>query len=371
MKKGVALLVVYFVLANACFSANPPKQSLLVVQLDPESSENYLQHLVRYHFLDGKYVSKDTILSVPSMRKDVKGAYVRFDIGTNRVYRNRYVVTGIGNIIDVEKKKLLLDQKDQFIKFSGDSLVFYTNDIFKGKYYSVFDLKTEKYTKVESLTYKAIVGGNIEADCSEKPYKIWLYDITDKRELLVEDAGDVEVKGPKQNYVPYFWLSKTSFLYAKTSTQSGKTAIYKVSTDKTQELIGQVEALQYFGNVGFYTDEEGGIVFSSAKAKYKVDLDKKSVTKLSFIPVGNKFYAELDENPVQGRRIKDGDAEIGKYFLSIANVKTTEKMLALSYEMAVGDERYPQGIMLWNRDSKAWEKLDVPDIGSVIGWIQK
>lgn len=369
MKKGIFLILLFFALITSFYSASPQASYLLVVQLDPKSSVNHLQHLIRYQFVDGKNTSKDTVLSVPLTRKDVKGDYVRFDTGKNRIYRNRYVVTGIGNIIDIKNKKLLLDQRDQFIKFSGDSVIFYTNDIFKGKYYSVYDLKKEKYTQVENPSFKAILGGNAEPDLSEKPFKIWLYDITDNRELLVEDAGDVEVKGKNQNSLPIFWISETSFLYAKTSLQGTKTAICKVNTNKTRELIGEIEKLQDFAGLGFYKDDDGSIIFFSPKAKYKIDVGKKNISKLSFISVGNKFYAELNENPQYGRKIKDDETDIGSYFCNYNNIKSTDKMLALSYEMAVMDERYPQGIMLWNRDTKEWKKFDIPDVSSVIGWI--
>ena len=369
-RKKIFLLTAFLLTALSFFTATPPiKNSLLVVQLDPKSSVNHLQHLVSYQFEDGKNISRDTILSVAISRKDVKGDYVRFDIGKNKIYRNRYIVTGIGNIIDIKNKKLLLDQKDQFVKFSGDSIIFYTNDIFKGKYYSVYDLKKEKYSQIENAAYKAIVGGSAEVDYSAKPFKMWMYDINDKRELLVEDAGDIEVKGKNQNSVPLFWISETGLLYAKTSTGGSKTRIFKVNTDKTKELIGEIDQLQYFGNLGFYKYDEDNIIFSSPKVKYKIDVAKKLVTKLSFISVGNKFYAELDEDPHYGRKIKNNDAEIGKYFCNISNIKSNEKMVALSYEMAVMDERYPQGIMLWDRDTKAWKSLDAPDVSSVIGWI--
>jgi hypothetical protein len=368
MKRAALLLICFFVF-DLCFSLGPEKVSLVVVQMDPKSSVNHLQHLVSYQFVDGKNVSKDTLLSIPTTRKDVKGSYVRFDIGVNRIYRDRYIVTGIGNIIDIKNKKLLLDQKDQFVRFSGDSVIFYTNDIFKGKYYSVYDLKKETYTKIESLVYKAILGGSIEVDYSAKPYKIWLYDINDKRELLVEDAGDVDVKGKNQNLVPYFWISENSFIYAKTSASSG-TSIYKISTDKKEELIGKLEPVQDFANAGFYIDEEGTICFVSPKARYKVDITKKAISKIAFIPAGNKFYVELDENPQLGRRIKDNDREVGKYYCNYSNVKTTDKLLALSYEMAVFNERFPQGVMLWNRDLNTWKKLDIPDVSSIIGWIK-
>ena len=136
--------------------------SLLIAEFDANASSNKLQHLVKYIFAEGNFVTKEKILSVPMQQEGVKGSFVRFDLGENKIYRNRYVVTGIGNIIDIKNKKLLLTEKHQFVQFKGDSVVFYTNDIFKGKYYSVYNLKTEMYSRVNDLLYNPILGKDIE-----------------------------------------------------------------------------------------------------------------------------------------------------------------------------------------------------------------
>ena len=94
--------------------------SLLIAEFDANASSNKLQHLVKYIFAEGNFVTKEKILSVPMQQEGVKGSFVRFDLGENKIYRNRYVVTGIGNIIDIKNKKLLLTEKHQFVQFKGD-----------------------------------------------------------------------------------------------------------------------------------------------------------------------------------------------------------------------------------------------------------
>src|SRR5687768_4497957 len=113
------------------------KYALLIAVHDAQASSTKTQHLYAYHFAAGAYVNNEKVVSVKIQKEGEKGpvSYVRFDLGTNQLYRNRYVVTGIWNIVDVKNKKVLLDEKDPFVKFSGDSVVYYINDIFRGKFY--------------------------------------------------------------------------------------------------------------------------------------------------------------------------------------------------------------------------------------------
>ena len=130
-------------IAWAAFVPPPAEKrlGLLIAEYDAQAAQNHQQHLWRFNFNDAAAPAKEKLLTVQGQKTSASGSdktsYIRMDIGTNTVYRNRWVITGIGNVIDLQEKKVALDTKDRFIKASGDSLVFFTNDIFKGKYYSV------------------------------------------------------------------------------------------------------------------------------------------------------------------------------------------------------------------------------------------
>jgi hypothetical protein len=144
-------IIAVLVLSLAMFSFGQKKTSLIVAEYDVNAASNHLQHVVKYTFMDGKMTSRDVVISVPTQKNGVKGNYVRFDLGKNILYRNRYLISCIGNVIDLNTKKLLVEERGDFVKCSGDSIIFHTNDIFKGKYYSVLDLRTEKFGKVEDV----------------------------------------------------------------------------------------------------------------------------------------------------------------------------------------------------------------------------
>ena len=124
MKK--LLFIIGLLSTSIGLGQTPGNTGLLVAEYQKsyKGIGNYT-HLVRYNFVDGAFFSKDTILSAPTSKEGRRGSYVRYDLGNNFIYQNRYVISGIGNIIDVQTKSLLLGESDNFIETKGDSIIYY------------------------------------------------------------------------------------------------------------------------------------------------------------------------------------------------------------------------------------------------------
>jgi len=346
-----------------------------VAEYDDNAAINHLQYLNNYVFLDGVMVSKETILSVPTEKIGVKGNYVRFDIGKNKIYRNRYVVTGIGNIIDFRNKKLLLTEKDEFVAFQGDSIVFHTDDIFKGNYFSVFNLKTEKYQKVENANFNPIPRPDVEVDETTKPFSINMYRVNGKKEVLVKDAGYGEsqplIGEDVKRKFPIFWLNNTSFLYVNFNKNQQIASIYKVNTDNTSEKIADIEEIPASAENTFFEFGEGGaVIYSCGKGRFQIDLVKKKADKILFETIGNNFFVESEENPKYGRMIKFDTKEIGKKWCRFDNAKTINGFAAFQNDMVIGTERYPQGVVVWNTITNKWTTLEISSLAEIIGWVE-
>lgn len=350
--------------------------SLLVAEYDDNAASNNMQHLVNYHFLDGAMVSKETVISLPTKKAGVTGNYVRFDLGINRIYRNRYVVTGIGNVIDIKTKKLLVFERGDFVAFRGDSIVFRTNDIFKGKYFSVLDLRTEKFGKVDNPNYNPIQRPDIEVDETTKPFSISAYYVTGKQDILVKDAGYGEAQpllgDDVKRKFPIFWLGNNSFLYANFSKNQQSAIIYKVSINHEIEKLGEITEIPATAQSAFFEfSSDGGIVYSCGKGRFSVDLKKKTVTKLLFQPIGNSFFIESDENPKYGRTIMYEIDVAGKKWCRLDNAKTTSGYAAVQAEIVMGEDRYPQGVAIWNTSTKKWTTLDITNLSDIVGWVEE
>jgi hypothetical protein len=376
MRKGQYSLVLLMLFTLSLFSFAQKKTSLIIAEYDENAASNHMQHLVKYTFDQGAMISKETLISVPTQKDGVKGNYVRFDIGKNQVYRDRYVITGIGNVIDLRTRKLLVAERGELIRCSGDSIIFFTNDIFKGKYFSVLDLKTEKFQKVENANFNPLPRPDVEVDETSAPFSITAYYISGKKDLLVKDAGYGEaqplVGDDVKRKFPIFWIDNRSFLYAQFSKDQHSAQIFKVGLDKSNELIGQISEIPATAaNTYFERSPDGSVIYSCGKGRFLIDLQKKKVEKLMFENLGNNFFLESDENPKYGRVIRYETVEAGKKWCLLDNAKTTNGYAAFQNDMVVGTERYPQGVAVWNNLTKKWTSLDVTSLANIIGWVEE
>lgn len=368
--------LIFILFLFVAFQLPQNRLSLLIAEYDDNAAVNHLQHLVNYVFVDGAMVTKETIVSLPTQKAGIKGNYVRFDLGKNRIYRNRYVITGIGNVIDIKTKKLLVEERGDFVAFSGDSIIFHTNDIFKGKYYSVLNLKTEKFGKVENANYNPLPRPDVEVDETTKPFGISAYYVNGKQEILVKDAGYGEAQpllgDDVKRTFQIFWLDNTSFLYANFSKNQQTATIYKVHLNKTIEKMAEITEIPATAqNAAFEFSSSGNVIYSCGKGRLEIDMKKKIATKLLFESIGNDFFVEADENPKYGRSIKYETLEAGKKWCRLDNAKTTEGYAAFQNDIVMGPDRYPQGVVVWNTITKKWTTLDVTSLSDIIGWVEE
>jgi hypothetical protein len=364
------------VFITSSFTPDQKKVSLLIAEFDGNASVNHLQHLVKYVYVDGIINSREVITSLPTQKKDAKDDYVRFDIGKNRIYRNRYVISGIGNVIDIKTRKLLVEERGDFVAFNGDSIIFHTNDIFKGKYYSILNLKTEKYEKVENPNYNPLPRPDVEVDETVKPFNITAYYINGKKDVLVKDAGYGEAQpligDDVKRKFQIFWLDNSSFLYANFTKNQQSVTIYKVNLNKMVEKIATIDAVPATAeNAHFEFAEDKSIIFSCGKGRFIIDLKKKQAIKLEYEAIGNNFFIQADENPQYGRIIKYGETEIGKKWARIDNNKTTEGYTAFQIDLVISKEHFPQGVAVWNATAKKWNTLDISFLADIIGWVEE
>lgn len=368
--------LIFILFLFVAFQLPQNRLSLLIAEYDDNAAVNHLQHLVNYVFVDGAMVTRETIVSLPTQKAGIKGNYVRFDLGKNRIYRNRYVITGIGNVIDIKTKKLLVEERGDFVAFSGDSIIFHTNDIFKGKYYSVLNLKTEKFGKVENANYNPLPRPDVEVDETTKPFGISAYYVNGKQEILVKDAGYGEAQpllgDDVKRTFQIFWLDNTSFLYANFSKNQQTATIYKVHLNKTIEKMAEITEIPATAqNAAFEFSSSGNVIYSCGKGRLEIDMKKKIATKLLFESIGNDFFVEADENPKYGRSIKYETLEAGKKWCRLDNAKTTEGFAAFQNDIVMGPDRYPQGVVVWNTITKKWTTLDVTSLSDIIGWVEE
>lgn len=352
------------------------KTSLVIAVYDQQAAQNHIVHLFKVPYTNGVAGPQEKLMDIVTQQAGDKVPRVRFDLGPNQVYRGRWVITAYGNVVDLVQKKLLVDQHDQFVKSSGDSLIFYTNDIFKGKYYSWLDLQTGNYQKISKPSFSAKTGRDVEADCSSRNYKIWLFPPSAPKVELVRDAGygeDISLIPNARQQCPIFWIDNDEFVYPNYSAEKNYVAIYKVNAvSKEQEKVGEIDLLPENHKLSrFYRAPDGTIVYECARGHFGIDLKKKEAVELKDIPLGFGFTIASDETPGKGRKVKANGQEIGMYYCDPFTASVADGFIAFPYEIALGEEHYLQGAAAWSSVSGKWKTVGDSDLAAVVGWMEE
>lgn len=354
--------------------------SLLVAEYQKESPDGRLQHLVSYNFKNGKLLSKDTIFSTPTFKNGKR--LVSYDFGDNVIYKNRYVISGLGNVIDVKNRVLLEDTGDDFIDAIGDSLIFYRNNHNTGTGYLLADLKKWEYRFIQdnSFSVKGLHSPNhqlgLQIDYSELSYKIALYDKDNNKKIIVNDCGYgtlMSIKSSSMSDVPVYWIDNQNFLYALRGLNSGrKVLIYKTNIEKkSSEVVAEIDSVPpAVSNSFFSKDSEENIIFHCSKGEFAIDLMKNKAILSRMNTIGDDFSISWNRYKEFGHIIEFQNKEIGRVWCLYYTAKTTKGFLAVEYGDVNSNLGYPKGVKVWNNITKDWTDIEVNWLFDLIGWIE-
>jgi hypothetical protein len=126
------------------------RAALLAVECEAVAGLCSKESLVRFRFENGVLVGKDLILTTDTSR-------VRYDLGENHIYRNRYVITNWGDIVDIQNKKLLHKGDGKYVAAEGDRIINYVSRTgSEGHFY--YDLASKRYQRLHGPTKWALPG---------------------------------------------------------------------------------------------------------------------------------------------------------------------------------------------------------------------
>lgn len=366
------LLYILFLLAPFCMFPQSASESLIVVHYDPAKKAELNQFIYRYNYVNNVYAGREKIMEVTG-RKNEKD-YIRADKGDNVLYKDRYLITGMGNILDLKEKKVLHDGSARLVRCSNDSIIFFTNDIFKGKFYSYFDLKANSYAEIKSLTFKPIVGQDVEFDRAKSPYKLYYYPQNKPKVLLMEDAGHggVSATNSKMYDIPIYWIDNDNFLFPNIRITDLEGSIIKYTlSSKTAKPIGVFNSTAKVPpTYKIVRGPSGSFVEFYFKDKlFLINPVKETMLQSFYKEIDANFSIEVEEKSV-GRGIWYKGKEIGKDHFDLKNIKTSANYAAIVKEIIMGDESYQQGMSVYNVYKGKWEAIDGEEVACLVGWIK-
>lgn len=364
------LIYIFFFFALSIQAQSNSEEFLIVVHPEGEPGPEMKQSIYSYKFINNVYAGREKLLTVNG-KKDGKD-YIRLDGGDNTIYKDRYLITGIGNIIDLKEKKVLHDGSAKLVYCSNDSIVFYTDDIFKGKFFSYFDLKTNTYSEIKKLTFKPIPGQDVEFDRTKSPYKLLYYPANKQKIVLMEDAGHGGVSTThKLGGIPIYWLDNDNFIFPniKVSNLEGVLVKYNLQT-RTGKEIGTFNSSSALSSNFKLTKTKNSLVEFYFKDKlYLINPAKETMLPTNYKECDGGFSIEVAAKPT-GRGVWFKGKEIGRNHFETRNFKSSSNYAAIVKELVMGDESYQQGIGVYNTTNNKWENVDAEDVLSLVGWIK-
>ena len=378
-----------------CLCVGQTKHQKLIVaefRIDTPRIGNFT-YLVSYNYQNGILKSKDTILGAETFKKNNDSSfrrYVRFEFGGNFIYDKRYVISGTGNVIDIKEKKLVIEEGDDFISATGDTIIFHRANIFTGTGYLLLNLRNGKYgfinhdelNKDRQQRSSPDKNYHLSIDQSKIPYKIKLHFPSEKNKVIVFDAGNGPniTSGSQFPTIETNWITNHRFLYAvhkiqkldssriDTTSQFNSKYLSKVTirefdiTTMTDKIFAELENVkQGDANGKFFKDKIGQTIYrTSGWDYYLVDTLKNALIDYTFYELGNNFSIA---------NTASSDGNIIRYFQdTIGRMSPSRKVVGNGI---IAAEKGENEIKVWSDKTKVWSTIQIPWISSVVGWIDE
>lgn len=365
MRRSIAALL-GLLIAFLTVGAQPTglrKTFLLVKNCKVGESLCNTQELVSYGFENGELVSKKVILSTEE---------VRFDLGSNLVLQNRYVITNWADVIDVANSKLLHKSDGEFVGVEGNRIFIKVNRADQHGVF-VFDLGTNKYSRLPSPNVWELEG--IVSPDHTKAARFELVRERDKspgRVIVVEQVGKKPIslkadlgaecgKGCDDRFhVPFIWIFDDRIL-----TQRSNGNLIALGMDGRVDSLFKLKCDQpYDYYPRFYSIDGRRIAYACGKSKYWLDLDAKTFSQRRF---DSGYGFEHVSAEWFWKELYFEDSKIGRVWGSPPH--TTNDFVALEYAEEGVNLGSPKGVKVWNRIKNDWITIEIPWSASIIGWI--
>ena len=355
---------------------------------DSNTYQDRTQDLLKYDFENGELVSTETIVSNP-------GGQLRFNCEESRVYRNRYVITDFGDIVDITTRQFIHrggsgSGYTRLLDVVGDYVYIHKPQTDEYYYFNLANLETREMEDPGSWSLPGLLSpdGSMSVTSSERNEgQIWLHYLNGETELLGEGFY-VEYSPLSSSLagVPLLWLDNERVL-----TQRSNGVIVIVTVDGSEVSVVNIDLSDFdFApsgskgalRVSLYRNHNTEIIYNISllgpEAKFRenrfvIDVETKSYSKYydpEWIALGHEFeYSTKDDHTLL--RYKGNDIGQEQYFIA-RHARTTEGHLAtISRETP----EYPTSIKAWSSATGKWTTMDFEfpiwiTYSAVIGWIE-
>lgn len=353
-------------------TAEPPsKVSLLVVEGLPGNRLADPQILVRYRFEKGIRVAREEILKTPN-------SLVRYDLGNNMTYLDRYAITRWGDIIDIKDLKLLHEGNSERIGCDGNRVILRRQTGENPGLYS-YDLSQKKiekllpsdkwnlvYPEAHTLLAKHLLSpdGMKSVSLGKNGTTITLHRLNQETKTLAGGMrSGVSTMSSSDACTPMVWLDDETILTQKTN---GK--LVAVNLEGTVSPLMDLPCKDLpLSPPKLYKDAGDRIIYVCVKS-YVIDVKNRKYWQQESYKFGHDFEMEKSQLPQAASSIRYRGEEIGRHQVNPESAKTISGHFAAFHAPTGKNPGEAAGVKVWSSLNGEWTTLKL-DWAEIIGWI--
>jgi len=191
--------------------------------------------------------------------------------------------------------------------------------------------------------------------------------------VIVKDCGNGTLTSTNSSFAPrvqMFWLDDTYFVYAHVKKELVEIKKVNILTKAIEEIVKIESVPEAITNAEFSRDGNGNLLFECEKGTFQIDLENKNIFPINFKQLGNKFEIEIASSK-KGYKVKYNNKIIDKSCRNLLKARTSEGYFAMDFGIRYDKFKEPKGIKIWNNITKEWATIYVPNLISIIGWIEE
>jgi hypothetical protein len=389
--------------------SNQTRKSLITVQNFDNDKGLHCSRIISMNFADGIFLSQDTLLTLNNLFQPLRASNM---YGRNQtfIYKNRYLLTLDGLIIDLKLRKVIHNDKGmRFYHYQGDTVVLrkYIDD--KINFYIV-DLVDYSFEKDVDSTYQ-ILEGDMSPDTTYSAEIVPKYsnqrflskaDIfinfkDARRKLIAENINPYVESVPLPSYcwpkVEGLWFDNDNFVFAdysksekvykgtldnsdvlsSTDTSLLKIQIFRYTVSEgCTNLIYEIDSVHAgISPFGFYPSDYSEVLyFETGQRLYIVDTAAPVPGYKGDQYFGHDFYGNYESiDKTKFRVIYYQDQEIGTFSGWFQHISTTENHIAYTFTIHPKGRGIVRGINVWNSLSNQQYTIEIAGSFEIIGWI--
>ena len=363
--------------------------SLIVANIDDSNSEfDRTQDLIKYDFENGEHLSTETIVSNPE-------GQLRFNCEKSRVYRNRYVITDFGDIVDITTRQFIHrggngSEFTRLLGMEGDYVYINQPSTDVYYYFNLANLETRELEDPGSWSLPGVLspdGAMSVTSIGWNEGQIWLHYLNGETEMLGEGFFvEYSLLSSSRSGVPLLWLDNERVL---TQKSNGEIVIVTIEGSVTPVVNIDLNHLDYAPSeykgalkAKLFKDFNGNIIYAisligpDGKFRYNrfvIDVENESYSTYDpeWIPLGHKFeYSSREGYTI----IRYDGYEIGQEQCFTEGYEQTIKgHIAITRQESC--DYYPTSVRVWSSANEKWTSMDFEfpvwiTYSSIIGWIE-